>query len=92
MRKLDRTERRILMPRLAKSEQQKRDDNFRAIISFNLEKIHITWTEMGKRCGLSPKQMTVRRKEPDKFNKEELRKICNVLNIAPETLINSDTL
>jgi DNA-binding Xre family transcriptional regulator len=80
------------MPRLAKSKQHSRDDNFRAVISFNLEKVHLTWTEMGKRCGLSPKQMTVRRKEPDRFSKVELRKICNVLNISPETLINRETL
>lgn len=80
------------MPRLAKSEQQKRDDNFRAVISGNLEKVHMTRTEMGKRCGITPRMLTDRWKEPDRFTKGELRKICNVLNISINTLMGSETI
>ena len=79
------------MPKLAKSEQQKRDDNFRAVISANLERVHLNRTTLGKRCGMSPKMMTARWSEPDRFTRGEMRKMCNVLNISMNTLMGSET-
>lgn len=80
------------MSKLAKSEQEQRNDNFREVISGRLEQAHITRTELGRRIGLSAGTMSRRWESPDDFTKRELRLICNILNIGCDRLINSSTL
>lgn len=80
------------MAKLPKSEQQQRDDNFREVISGRLEQIHITRTELGRRLDLSPGTMCNRWANPDSFTRAELRKMCNILNIGCDRLINSTTI
>lgn len=78
------------MPKIRRTEQNVRDDNFRAIISGSLEKVHISRTELAERAGINRTTMSRRWQCPDEFTKGELRNICNILNISPNTLLGGD--
>lgn len=78
------------MPKIAKTEREKRADNMKAVIAYNLVKNGLTKRQFIERCGFSVSGYYDCEKEPELFRVRDLYKMSNVLNIKIETLLGCE--
>lgn len=78
------------MPRLAKSEKEKRDDDLLACIDGNITRCHLSREEFYRRTGFSASTFNRRIKNPDTFTRGEMHRMCVVFNISMITLLAGD--
>lgn len=75
------------MPKIAKTEREKRADTMRALISSNLTKNRLTKRDLIEQCSFSCATYYSRERNPEEFKVSELYEISGALNIRIETLI-----